>query len=262
MVPIGNTYMFIMSIYWYLMEPNKKCDRIDAGRKIAENPNVQILRLNEHHYTVKSQTTNRKYDKKIDKLEKEFDKYVKELNKHGIATQEQWDANPQYWRSMNLPDLPASETNDSSHSQTNLELGNTIETMSHGCGSCTQPQQLHVIAGFDYLLWGFWPTSAYSVHGWKTLTYNGDSDVTNVTVEEDHDSVLPHITQKIAKTGIVNYDYGYDARIYGTYIDSNNGNLNAIQVDPSSLAITQDELTDVQENTTIGFDVEVIWGIN
>ena len=40
----------------------EKCNRIDAGRKIAENPNVQILRLNDHHYTVKSQTTNRKYD--------------------------------------------------------------------------------------------------------------------------------------------------------------------------------------------------------
>jgi len=38
------------------------CDRMDAGRKIAENPNVQILRLDDHHYTVKSQTTNRKYD--------------------------------------------------------------------------------------------------------------------------------------------------------------------------------------------------------
>ena len=39
-----------------------KCDRIDAGKKIFENTNVQILRLDDHHYTVKSQTTNRKYD--------------------------------------------------------------------------------------------------------------------------------------------------------------------------------------------------------
>ena len=62
MVPIGNTYMLFSYIYWYLMESNNKCTRIDAGRKIAENPNVQILRLNAHHYTVKSQTTNRKYD--------------------------------------------------------------------------------------------------------------------------------------------------------------------------------------------------------
>ena len=43
------------------MESNK-CNRIDAGRKIFENPNVQILRLNAHHYTVKSQTSKRKYD--------------------------------------------------------------------------------------------------------------------------------------------------------------------------------------------------------
>ena len=38
------------------------CDRISKGKEIAENPNVQILRLDDHHYTVKSQTTNRKYD--------------------------------------------------------------------------------------------------------------------------------------------------------------------------------------------------------
>jgi len=46
----------------YLMKSDNKCNRIDAGKKIFENPNVQILRLSEHHYTVKSQTTNRKYD--------------------------------------------------------------------------------------------------------------------------------------------------------------------------------------------------------
>lgn len=40
----------------------KKCNREERGRMIAENPNVQILRLDDHHYTVKSQTTNRKYD--------------------------------------------------------------------------------------------------------------------------------------------------------------------------------------------------------
>ena len=45
----------------YLIE-YMNCDRMDAGKKIFENTNVQILRLDDHHYTVKSQTTNRKYD--------------------------------------------------------------------------------------------------------------------------------------------------------------------------------------------------------
>ena len=44
------------------MESNNNCTRIEAGKKIFENPNVQILRLNGHHYTVKSQTSKRKYD--------------------------------------------------------------------------------------------------------------------------------------------------------------------------------------------------------
>ena len=44
------------------MESNNKCTRIDTEKKIFENPNVQILRLNDHHYTVKSQTSKRKYD--------------------------------------------------------------------------------------------------------------------------------------------------------------------------------------------------------
>ena len=204
----------------------------------------------------------KKDNKKIDKLEKEFDKFVKELNKHGIATQEQWDADTQYWRSMNLPQSSTITETTRAHNVFNVDsfsstTGSQIELMCHGCGN----QNLQVIAGFDYLLWGFWPTSAYSVHGWKTLTYNGDSDATTVTVQDDHDSVLPHITQKIAKTGTVNYDYEYDARIYGNYIDSSSGTLNAIQVDPNSIAITMDELDDVLENTTIGFDVDVNWGI-
>ena len=45
----------------YLIE-YVKYNRIDAGKKIFENPNVQILRLDDHHYKVNSQTTNRKYD--------------------------------------------------------------------------------------------------------------------------------------------------------------------------------------------------------
>jgi len=44
------------------MKSNNNCNRIEAGKKIFENPNVQILRLSEHHYTVKSQTSKRKYD--------------------------------------------------------------------------------------------------------------------------------------------------------------------------------------------------------
>lgn len=131
--------------------------------------------------------------------------------------------------------------------------------MSH-CGSCSTPQKLFVIAGFDYLLWGWWPTSAYSVHGWKTLTYNGDEDSTAVTLEEDHGEITPHITQKINRVGTVNYDYGYDARIYGNLIDANNSyGINAIQVAPSSLSITEDTLYNVDEDTIISYDVEVNW---
>jgi transposase-like protein len=44
------------------MKSDNKCNRIEAGKKIFENPNVQILRLNDHRYTVKSQTSKRKYD--------------------------------------------------------------------------------------------------------------------------------------------------------------------------------------------------------
>ena len=134
-----------------------------------------------------------------------------------------------------------------------------MEVLCHSCGG---PQNLQVIAGFDYLLWGWWPTSAYSIHGWKTLTYNGDSDTTTVTLEEDHGDITPHITQKIAKTGTVNYDYGYDARLYGNLIDANNSyGINAIQVDPNSLSITEDEIDNALEDTTISYTVDVNWGI-
>ncbi len=193
-------------------------------------------------------------------LQDKFDEIVKEMNKHGIATQEQWNENPQYWRSVNLPPIPNSVENNSIHSnnQIDLQAGDVLETMSH-CGSCGT-QELYTIAGFDYLLWGFWPTSAYSQNGWITLTYNGDEDTTTVVLEDDHDEITPHITQSIKREGTVNYDYGYDARIYGNYIDSNNAyGIQAIQVDPDSLAITEDELTNVVEDTIISYDVEVNW---
>ena len=191
-------------------------------------------------------------------LEKKFESIVKLMNKHGIATQEQWDADPQYWRSLNLPpSLESSRDYTHSTGQIELQSGNLLETTSHGCGSCTQPQELHVIAGFDYLLWGFWPTSAYSEQGWKVLTYTGQERTTLVTTQDDHDEILPHITQKIKKAGTVNYDYLYDARVYGTMLDSGSGSLSAIQVDPSSIAITFDELLYVPKTTTVAFEVEV-----
>lgn len=196
-------------------------------------------------------------------LQAKFDNIVKEMNKHGIATQEQWDSDPQYWRSLNLPPLPVSDTPDTTYSPSKGDLAstNTIEAMNQ-CGSCG-PQELHVIAGFDYLLWGWWPTSAYSIHGWKTLTYDGDSDATVVTLEDDHSEITPHITQKIKKIGTVNYDYGYDARTYGGLLDANNSyGIIAIQVDPSSISITEDPLSNVIEDTTIRYDVDANWGIS
>ena len=192
---------------------------------------------------------------------------MNKLNEHGIATQEQWEANPQYWRNMNMPPTPEPITeNDNTHNMVwqgdssifNVSY-NGIDLMSHGCGSCTS-QKLYVIAGFDYLLWGFWPTSAYADAGWKTLTYVGQERTSFVTTEDDHDEITPHITQKIQKSGTVNYDYGYDARVGGSFLDANSSyGINAIQVAPNSLSITEDELSNVVDGTTISYTVEVNW---
>ena len=46
----------------YLMKALDKCNREESGKEIALNPNVQILRINDYTYHVKSQTTNREYD--------------------------------------------------------------------------------------------------------------------------------------------------------------------------------------------------------
>ncbi len=203
-----------------------------------------------------------KDSKKIDKLEKKFQKYVKELNKHGIATQEQWDENPQYWRNMNMPSIhePIVE-NDTHNTILDADLffnvdNSEIELMSHGCGCAGQA--LNVIAGFDYLLWGFWPTSAYSDDGWKKLTYNGDVDTTEVVDDEIHSEMTPHITANIDRAGIVNYGYNYEARAWGNLLDSNNSyNLQSIAVAPSSLSITEDELTNTPASTTIKYTVTI-----
>lgn len=50
----------VYSINRYLMKQDN--NRQESGKEIALNPNQQILRINDHLYHVKSQTTKREYD--------------------------------------------------------------------------------------------------------------------------------------------------------------------------------------------------------
>ena len=62
LIPIdifNNIAMYSINRYLLTQNTNK---RQEKGREIALNPNVQILRINDYTYHVKSQTTNREYD--------------------------------------------------------------------------------------------------------------------------------------------------------------------------------------------------------
>lgn len=149
-------------------------------------------------------------EKKLQSLEEEFGEIKVSLNILGIATPEQWDSDPDYWRSQNMPEITYEQNHTSGMSSDissdsmvtgSLGGGSTIpghfEVMTH-C-MCTG-QGLSFIAGFDYYLWGFWKTSAWA-SSWKTLTYVGDYDESTVTLRKDHDRIRPFTALHLKSVG-------------------------------------------------------------
>ncbi|MDE2590453.1 MAG: SWIM zinc finger family protein, partial [Patescibacteria group bacterium] len=52
----------IISTWIYYTMQDGKCNREEKGKEIAANPSQQIFRINDNHYTVKSQTTKNVYN--------------------------------------------------------------------------------------------------------------------------------------------------------------------------------------------------------
>lgn len=135
-------------------------------------------------------------------LQKQFDEIVKEMNKHGIASPEQWEADPDYWRMKNAPPFPTPsyERSASSRPDSFDRDGDTgvIPLPNTSPGYC--PQEFRVIAGFDYLWSGFWPSSAFASE-WQGSTSAPDELVSFVESRADHGEITPFIKYGLTRQG-------------------------------------------------------------
>ena len=72
-------------------------------------------------------------------LEARFNEIVMLMNQCGMASPTQWEEDPDYWRMVNAPPIGQGVAGDAS--------------------PCFCPQEFRVIAGFDCMACGVWPTS-------------------------------------------------------------------------------------------------------
>ena len=173
-------------------------------------------------------------------LQADFDAIVAELNPYGIATQEQWEDNTDYWITANIPAIP------SEHSQTD----DAAATASCGC-----PQTLWFIAGYNYWLWGFWPTSIYG--DWESLRNEGDQRTSTVVVHDDLDRIQPFTTFTLSKPGVAEaaldmYGETEDGDVFWDPVEKN---VRITSVNPNYATVRESVVGYVAEDSEIIADV-------
>ncbi|MDE0089898.1 MAG: hypothetical protein OXP12_00845 [Thaumarchaeota archaeon] len=174
-------------------------------------------------------------------LQTDFDAVVAELNPYGIATQEQWEANPDYWITANIPAIP------SEYGQTG---GATAATNSCGCS-----QTLWFIAGYNYWLWGFWPTSVFG--DWESLRNESDQRTSTAVVHTDLDRIQPFTTFTLSRPGVAEATLDMYGETEGGDIfwDPVEKNVRITSVNPSYATVKEPIVRYVAEDSEIIADV-------
>lgn len=101
------------------------------------------------------------------KLKAQYDEKIKKLNEHGLATEEQFEADPEYWLNARADYLfpPSVEMTslENNYADNNEFNNNFVEAHDHcGCGY----KLLKYMAGYKYVWWGInWVN--YSDDGWE-----------------------------------------------------------------------------------------------
>ena len=138
-------------------------------------------------------------------LEKQFSEIVKELNSHGIATTEQWDADPEYWHMKNV--LATMET----HNDTADGSGNQSSGFSGASPSpCYCPQEFRTIAGFEYKIWGIWNTMTLAKE-WQSSRMSPEELITAVKTKAEHAYITPFAKFGLVKEGIAKFNEAYSS---------------------------------------------------
>ena len=96
-----------------------------------------------------------------EELQKRFDEIAGEMNRHGIATPEQWEEDPDYWRMRNAPPMVAAGAGGDGTDPANPHNGDRADAAA-ASGPCFCPRDLGFIVGFDPGRWGSWLTSWFA----------------------------------------------------------------------------------------------------
>ncbi len=156
---------------------------------------------------------------KVEQLTKDFKKIRYELNKEGIASAQQYEDNPDYWRSLSHPAYP-DEVSDEIHLTSYSE---TIPTSST-CSTCAQKG--YFVSGFDWwVIPSIWKTSE-SAETWAVVTQASPSVpyISQVLTDQHYAEIKPWSHYQLKKSGSIDW--------YSTHTVKNNYNVE-IQHSPS-----------------------------
>ena len=192
-------------------------------------------------------------------LQKQFDVIAKEMNEHGIATLEQWEKNPDYWRMKNAPTSVTMHGGEALENFKSLNSDTNTSTTPSIHSPCFCPQEFRFIAGFDYLLWGFWPTSAFA-DTWTAATAPTEDLIPAVESEVGHSYMTPFVKYSLVKAGSASIDMEYSVENpYGFELDSSELETHSVsRYLPNYHTETYDEIS----NTVAGTDVQIIVDLN
>lgn len=134
---------------------------------------------------------------KIKHLTKEFEIIRSTLNKLGIATANQFAAEPDYWRGVNASPFPDDDEYSSTlyphmmsiESDFAFPIESDLLIMSHGGCGCG-PQKGYFRAGFDWwVIPQIWITAEQS--NWVTVTVSEYEDLATVITDQSFEEIRP-----------------------------------------------------------------------
>ena len=197
----------------------------------------------------KSKTEKTSQDKELAvKLKAQFENITAELNEYGIASPAQWEEYPDYWRMKNAPPMFAC-TNTTT-------LTNDTGTTGASSDPCFCPQEFRFIAGFDYKMWGFWPTSALSDSDYESARIATEDMVSAVMTKAEHAYITPFSKFGIIKEGFAKFKERYSSENpSGSEIDDTPFVPHTMtKAHPDYKTVYYDEI----KNPPIGTDIQII----
>lgn len=195
-------------------------------------------------YELQEEKANQIHDvDKIQQLEKEFKQIRYELNKVGVATAQQYEDNPTYWRSLSHPPFP-----DELHGH-EVHQAPYVENTSQNCNTC--PQKGYFVAGYDWWIIPYiWKTSE-SADSWAAVSQVLTDYVSQVLTDQDHAQIQPWSHYALKKPGSIEWYTSHKVtdNNYEAIQKSNLFEFQSTYVKPSYAEVTHPWISDVPKNS-------------